>query len=231
MQEYLPQASSFASEIDWLFWLITGIVGFWFIVAQTVFFWFVISSRRQPGKKAAYIEGKSKQEKKWITIPHILIILCDVVLVAGAVRVWNQVKLDLPEADSTIRITARQWAWIFQHPGPDNKLDTEDDIITTDELRIQNGLTYHFELTAEDVIHSLSIPAFRLKQDAVPGRNIKGWFKPIITGEFDIQCAEMCGLGHGLMPAKLIVQDQLGHAAWLESVAPTPKDSQQLAAR
>jgi cytochrome c oxidase subunit 2 len=219
MEQFLQQASTYAADIDWLFWLITAIVGFWFFVAQGVFFGFLIKYRRKPGEKAGYVEGKSKEEKKWITIPHFLIILCDIVILVGAVKVWNRVKLDMPPADATIRVQARQWAWIFQHPGSDGKLDTSDDIRTTDELHLLNNTTYHFELTAKDVLHSFSIPVFRLKQDAVPGRTIRGWFKTQAVGEFDIQCAEMCGIGHGLMAAKLFIEREDAHASWM-STAP-----------
>jgi cytochrome c oxidase subunit 2 len=148
MDQYLEQASTYAGSVDWLFWIITFIVGFWFLVAEFVFFGFLIKYRRKEGEKAGYVTGTKKSEKKWITIPHLLIICCDVVLVAGAIKVWNEVKLDLPEPDQTVRVIARQWAWIFEHPGPDGKLDTEDDIRTTDELTLQKGVTYHFELTS-----------------------------------------------------------------------------------
>jgi cytochrome c oxidase subunit 2 len=217
MEQYLEQASSYAGSIDWLFWLVTAIVGFWFLIAEFVFFGFLIKYRYKEGQKAGYVTGTKKSEKIWITIPHILIICCDIVLVAGAIKVWNEIKLNLPVAEQTVRVTARQWAWIFEHPGPDGKLDTEDDIRTTEELHLQKGVTYHYELMSKDVLHSFSVPVFRLKQDAVPGRTIKGWFKPTKTGKFDIQCTEICGIGHGLMPARLYVRDEKDHLVWMNS--------------
>ena len=66
------------------------------------------------------------------------------------------------------------------------------------------------------MLHSFSVPVFRLKQDAVPGRTITGWFKPIITGEHDIQCAEICGIGHGIMGAKVFLETPEQHAAWMQ---------------
>ncbi len=65
------------------------------------------------------------------------------------------------------------------------------------------------------MLHSFSVPAMRLKQDAVPGRVIHGWFDANQTGDFDIQCAEICGIGHGLMPGRLHVEDATQHAAWI----------------
>lgn len=113
-----------------------------------------------------------------------------------------------------MRVIGQQWAWTFQHPGPDGELDTADDIRTIDELHVKVDTVYHYELGARDVLHSFSVPVFRLKQDAVPGRTIKGWFKATKTGVWDIQCAEICGIGHGLMGARVVVEDEAQHAAW-----------------
>ena len=99
---------------------------------------------------------------------------------------WSGIKQDLPPADETIRVIGHQWSWRFVHPGVDRQLGTADDIETIDALHLQEGTLYHFHLEAADVLHSFSIPAFRLKQYAVPGRMITGWFKPTRTGIFAI---------------------------------------------
>jgi cytochrome c oxidase subunit 2 len=115
-------------------------------------------------------------------------------------------------------VISQQWAWTFVHPGPDGELDTSDDIALVDELHVKKDAVYHFELESRDVVHSFSIPAFRLKQDAVPGRTITGWFEPTKTGTFDIQCAEICGIGHGLMGATLIIETEEEHKEWMAQV-------------
>ena len=140
-----------------------------------------------------------------------------------ALRVWNDVKIDLPPAEERVRIIAQQWAWIFVHAGPDGQLDTADDIRTVNELHLQVNRLYRYELHSRDVLHSLSVPAFRLKQDAVPGREIVGWFRPTVTGEFDIQCAEICGIGHGLMPARVRIRSAAAQAAWMETAPRMPQ--------
>jgi len=66
-------------------------------------------------------------------------------------------------------------------------------------------------------MHDFSVPVFRLKQDAIPGREITGWFKATKTGEYDIQCAEMCGIGHGIMDGRIVIRDAAGHAAWIKA--------------
>ena len=83
------------------------------------------------------------------------------------------------------------------------------------ELHVTVNTTYHFELMSRDVVHSFAVPAFRLKQDALPGRTITGWFRPNRVGTYDIQCTQMCGMGHGLMAGRIIVETPQDHAAWL----------------
>jgi cytochrome c oxidase subunit 2 len=212
--ELLTQASSFAASIDGLILLITVMVAFWFILANIVFFTLIWRFRARPGVKSRYITGNEPHLKRWITIPHALVLVCDVFIIVGAMRVWYNIKQRLPEADATIRVTGQQWAWVFQYPGADGALDTPDDVYTTDDLYVQVDRTYHFQLQSRDVIHDFSVPVFRLKQDAIPGRTITGWFQPTRTGTFDIQCAEICGIGHGVMGGRIHVQDAATHAAW-----------------
>lgn len=213
----IEAVSSFAQDIDNLILMIGGFVGFWFIVAEMVLVTFIFKYRHKEGQPAQYITGEEKQHKRWITIPHLLVLVCDVFIVVGAIRVWVDVKQTLPEPDQVVRITAQQWAWTFQHPGADGQLDTADDISTIDELHIMPDKVYHYKLESKDVLHDFSVPVFRLKQDAVPGRVITGWFKALHTGEYDIQCAEMCGVGHGLMPARIIIETPEQHTAWIKA--------------
>jgi cytochrome c oxidase subunit II len=224
VERYLVQASTYASSVDGIILLIFVLVGFWFVAAEGVFFWLIWKFRARPGEKSQYLTGKEKHVKRWITIPHMLVLVCDIFIVVGSIKVWHEVKQSLPEADTTIRVIGQQWAWTFQHPGADNELDTADDIFTVDELHVEVEKTYHFKLESRDVIHSFSVPVFRLKQDAVPGRSITGWFQPTITGEFDVQCAEICGIGHGVMAARISIEDAAQHAAWVaaNSVSTTP---------
>jgi len=220
VERLIQQASSYAHSIDGLILLVAVLVGFWFLLAEGIFFWLIWRFRAKPGVKSEYITGKEKHLKRWITIPHALVLVCDVFIIIGAVSVWYNVKQHLPEADATVRIIGQQWAWVFQHPGLDNELDTGDDIWTTDDLYVAADKTYHFQLQSRDVLHSFSVPVFRLKQDAVPGRTITGWFRPTKTGTFDIQCAEICGIGHGVMAARIHVQATDEHAAWIAQNIP-----------
>lgn len=220
----LEQASTYAGSIDNVILLIAVLTGFWFFAAEIVFFWLIWKFREKPDVKSEYLEGHEKHIKKWITIPHALVLVCDVFIIIGAVQVWYNVKQRLPEPDSVVRVIGQQWAWTFQHPGADNELDTADDIFTVDELHVEVDRTYHFELQSRDVLHSFSVPVFRIKQDAIPGRSIMGWFEPTVTGEYDLQCAEICGIGHGVMAARIHIEDANQHANWISaaSAATTP---------
>ena len=211
----IDQLSTYAADIDDLILLMTVLVGVWFFAAEGMFFWLIWRFRAKPGVKSQYLEGHEPHVKKWITWPHGLILICDVFIIIGAVQVWYNVKQRLPEPDSTIRIIGQQWAWTFQHPGADNELDTPDDIFTVDDLHVEVDRVYHFRLESRDVLHSFSVPVFRIKQDAIPGRAITGWFEATGTGDHDVQCAEICGIGHGVMAARIHIEDSEQHAAWI----------------
>lgn len=215
LERYLTAASTYAHSIDHLFILIGALVGFWLIAAETMMFTLIFKFRAKDGRPTQYITGEEKHLKRWITIPHALVLVCDVVIIVGAITVWYNIKQDMPAADETVRVIAQQWAWSFQQAGPDGVMDTADDIRAVGELHVKINTTYHFELMSRDVVHSFAIPAFRLKQDALPGRTITGWFRPNRLGTYDIQCTQMCGLGHGLMAGRIIVETPKDHAAWL----------------
>ena len=215
IEAFLPQGSTYAGHIDLLVNVILWIVGVWFIISEVVFFWLIFKFRARDGVEGQYITGEEKSQKRWITIPHALVLVCDIFLVVGAIWVWVEIKQDLPPAEAEVRIISQQWAWTFVHEGPDGQLGTADDIRTVNELHVQADTLYHFKLESKDVIHDFSVPVWRLKQDAIPGRVITGWFEPTLEGEFDIQCAEICGVGHALMGGRVHVESEADHAAWV----------------
>ena len=214
-QVVLDNVSSYASDIDDLILLVGWFVAFWLFAAEGIFFALLFIYRKKDGKKAEYITGEEANQKRWVTIPHLLVLVCDVFIIIGAVRVWVDVKQTLPPPDAEIRIISQQWAWTFQHPGADNALDTDDDIFTSEDLHVEANKVYHYQLSSLDVMHDFSVPVFRLKQDAIPGRVIRGWFKAEKTGSYDIQCAEMCGIGHGLMPGLIVIETPEQHISWI----------------
>lgn len=217
MESIILGASSFAGTVDNVILIVAILGGFWFLVAEGIFFYFLFKYRAKVHPKALYVTGEKKEEKKWIHIPHNLIIVCDLFVIFFAVRAWYIIKQDLPPAEETLRVIGRQWSWQIVHPGEDKILGTADDVETVDEIRLKVNTTYHFKLESMDVLHSFSIPSFRLKQDAIPGRVITGWFKPTKTGQIDLQCAEMCGIGHGIMMGQIYIESEEDHIKWLQS--------------
>ncbi|MBW1886479.1 MAG: cytochrome C oxidase subunit II [Deltaproteobacteria bacterium] len=217
---YIPALSTYAGDIDFIIDLIFWLVGFWFILSEAVFFWLIFRFRKKEGVKAEYITGELAEHKRWITIPHFLVLFCDIFILYYAIAAWYEVKQNLPEPDATVRIIGQQWAWTFVHEGPDGKLGTADDITELNELHTEVGKLYNYKLESTDVMHSFSVPVFRLKQDAIPGRIITGWWEATETGEYSIQCAEICGIGHGLMGARIFIDTPEQHAAWIAERSP-----------
>lgn len=238
IEQYVDAVSSYASDIDNVIILIGWFCLVWFVAAEAIFLGLCVVFRRSEGKRAQYISGEEPNQKRFIFWPHMLVLVCDVFIIVGAVRVWVDVKQTLPPAEKVVRVTAQQWAWNFQHPGADGQLGeadcvtekTCDDIITVDTMHVQEGIVYHYKLESKDVLHDFSVPAFRLKQDAIPGRVITGWFQADKSGEYDIQCAEMCGIGHGLMPARIRIEPKAQHAKWIQSRPETQLAAARLSA-
>src|SRR5580765_7357044 len=111
MLEYFNTvASSYAGDVDRLAWLITWLVGFWFIAAEVMFFWLMFRYRRRPGVKSEYITGKEPHLHRWLSWSHTSILVFDVVILIGAIGVWVLVKQFTPPAERTVRVMSQQWA-------------------------------------------------------------------------------------------------------------------------
>lgn len=217
---YLPQASSYAGQIDNLILLIAVIVMGWFFAAQAIFFYFILKFRAKEGQKSLYIDGYNPQHKRWITYPHNAVLVFDVIILVFAVKAWNHIKIDQPEPNDVVKVIGQRWSWTFVHSGADGKLDTNDDIKTAHELHVKVNDIVRFEGQSKDVLHSFSVPVFRLKQDVIPGRVNSGWFQATMPGTYDIQCTEICGIGHGAMAARIVVESEEDHAKWIKANTP-----------
>lgn len=228
---YLSSASTYAQSIDHVILLIALLVGFWFLAVEVVLFTLIFKFRHREGKPAQFITGEEKHLKRWVSIPHMLVIACDLLIIVAAIKVWVDIKQTMPPAERTIRVFAQQFSWSFQEPGPDGVLDTADDLRMVDELHVIAETTYHYELQSADVVHSFAVPAFRLKQDAIPGRTITGWFRATRTGIYDIQCTQICGIGHALMAGRIVVETPQAHAAWIQQAWNPPTAEQAFSAR
>lgn len=217
MMHWFPEnISIYGHRIDSVMQMIYWIVMPWFVLTEGVLIYFIFRYRRREGRKAGYAAGTTWKALAWVLVPATLVLMFDLWIDAMQAPVWDEIKIEQPEPDQVIRVTGKQFVWEFVHPGPDNRLDTADDIQTLNQLTVPVNSKIQFELLAADVLHSFWVPHLRLKQDAVPGRNIKGWFEAIKEGTYPIACAELCGSGHGFMKGELHVLSQENYRKWLK---------------
>ncbi len=218
MSWILPSsASTFAGEIDFLYYLILVITGIAFVVVEVGLIVFMIKYRARPGRKAEYIQGSTKAEIIWTTVPAVTLVIIG--LMSGGV--WNTIKgrNSVPADAIPYGLHAQQFEWNITYRGPDGQLGTADDFVIRNQLHIPVNQPVVMRMTAEDVIHSFFVPAFRVKQDAVPGMMINVWFEATETGRYEIACAELCGLGHYRMRAMVTVHSVDDYQQWLADQA------------
>jgi cytochrome c oxidase subunit 2 len=206
-------ASTFAGDLDFLYYLILVITGIAFVVVEVGILVFAIKYRARPGRKAEYVEGSTKAEIIWTAIPAVTVLIIG--LMSGGV--WNTIKgrNSIPPGAIPHRVNVRQFEWDFIYRGADGQLGTADDFTVRNQLHIPVNQPVVLQLNAEDVIHSFFVPAFRVKQDAVPGMAINTWFEATEVGEYEIACAELCGLGHYRMRAMVTVHSAADYQQWL----------------
>lgn len=220
-----PIASTFAADIDHVFWLIFWIVGVWFVVAEALLVWFAVRYRRRSGRRAAYVRGASARQAAWVLVPAAIVLFLDLGIDRAGARAWELVKGALPPAAISVRIDAKQFNWEITYPGPDGKFGTADDVTLENDLHVPAGKIVRFDLTSQDVIHSFFVPDFRLKQDVVPGRTIPGWFEADAPGIYEIACSELCGFGHYAMRGTVTVLNEKDYAAWVAQTWPAGASS------
>ena len=134
---------------------------------------FVFRYRYDPNRRATYTHGNTTLEIAWTVAPALMLAM----LAIMSRTTWADIKWRQPPSDFNVIVTAKQFNWEIAYPGPDGKLETEDDVILDNDLHVPVNKTVRIALRSRDVIHSFFVPNFRLKQDAVPGRNIPVWFK------------------------------------------------------
>ena len=218
MNWWLPaQASTFAPAIDRMFLAILIITGLAFVIVETGLIWFVFKYRGRPGRKAFYTHGNAKAEVVWTAIPAVTVVALGLV----SNHYWKEIKgRDSIPADAyPIAIHAKQFEWQVTYPGPDGQLGTADDFTVRNQLHVPVGRPVVVVLTSEDVIHSFWVPVLRVKQDAVPGLTIRAWFQATVPGEYELGCAELCGMGHYRMRARVFIHTQAEYDAWAHQQA------------
>jgi cytochrome c oxidase subunit II len=211
MLQWLPEdVSTFGREIDSLFYLIYYITAATFILVTVLMIVFVVMYREQPGRRATYTHGNTTLEIIWTIVPAAILI----VLSFMSVSTWAKVKRNAPDSDFELQVTGKQFNWEIVYPGTDGKFGTEDDRKFDNDLHVPVNKVVRIHLQASDVIHSFFLPNLRLKQDAVPGRNILVWFEATKPGKYELPCAELCGFGHSGMKGWLFVHTPEEYRTW-----------------
>ena len=213
MLQWLPEdVSTFGGEIDSLFYLIYYITAATFILVTLLMVVFLVIYREQPGRRATYTHGNTTLEIIWTIVPAAILI----VLSFMSVSTWATVKRQVPDSDFELQVTAKQFNWEIVYPGADGKFDTDDDKKFDNDLHVPVNKVVRVHLQSSDVIHSFFLPNLRLKQDAVPGRNILVWFEATKPGKYELPCAELCGFGHSGMKGWLFVHTPEEYTKWAE---------------
>lgn len=215
MHDWFPEnISTFGGDLDSVYYLILYIVGAWFIASEAAVLYFVFRYRKKEGQGASYVLGNRLKELSLILVPAAVVLALDLAIDAAGAGVWEEVKTRIPKGDVHLAVTAKQFEWLVRYPGPDGKLDTDDDFTLDTEIHVPVDKDIRITLRSEDVLHSFFLPNVRLKQDVVPGRAIDVWFNATKTGTYELACAELCGLGHYTMRGELIVHEAGEYEQW-----------------
>jgi cytochrome c oxidase subunit 2 len=187
--------------VDDVFLYILAVCVFLLALITFLMVYFVIRYRREKHPRPAEIEGSTWLEITWTVIPTLIVLTMFYYGLTGF-----QFLRKAPEGSMVVKVTARQWSWLFQYENGAKDL----------ELRVPVGRPIKLILTSEDVIHGFYAPAFRIKQDAVPRMETYLWFQPTQTGTFDVLCSQYCGLEHSRMLTKIIVLPEEDFMNWYQ---------------
>jgi len=214
---FIDNISTFGASVDSLFFVVLIFTGIAFILVEALLIYFLIRYRHREGRKAEYTHGNQRLEILWTIIPGLLLFALAIFQYGS----WTRIKIDQPlDPDLTISLEGKQFEWLATYPGDDGEFGTADDIEAPANLvHVPVNQMIVVNLTAQDILHSFFVPVLRVKQDAVPGTTIPVWFEANQTGQFEIVCAELCGLGHYRMRGQLIVESEADFNAWLAEIA------------
>src|SRR6201997_5130354 len=195
-----PEASTMAPQADalYFFLVLISLVGLVLVVALVAVFSFLYRRERNP--EATQIEGSTLLEATWTIIPLALFM---VAFVWGALlyfRIYNP-----PTNAMNIYIVGKQWMWKAEHPGGQHEIDS---------LHIPINRQVQLTMISQDVFHSFSIPAFRVKREVIPGRYSTVWFEATATGTYHLFCTQYCGTDHSAMIGEIVAMTPDDYQKW-----------------
>lgn len=229
---FQPSATELARDVVWLDNMLLIIITAITLFVTALLAWVVIRYNNNRNPEPATFTHNSPLEVAWTVVPVVILVFI------GAFSLPVLFKQqEIPEADITIKVTGYQWYWGYEYV--DHGVEFESYMLARDELEengysqeeyllatdtaviVPIGATVVMQVTAADVIHSWTIPAFGVKQDAVPGRLAELWFAAEREGIYFGQCSELCGKDHAYMPITVKVVSQETYDAWLAEATGT----------
>jgi cytochrome c oxidase subunit 2 len=215
-----PDASVDGHRIDWLIHFTLVSVSIIFVIVAAVLL--VTLARHRRSHAASYDHGSRASIAVVLGSVGLVLVAVDGTLFFHTLVDMRRVFWNFADAERRpdvvrIEVEAHQWAWLARYPGPDGRFNTPDDVVTTNDIRVPVGPPVVVQLAAVDVIHSMSLPHFRVKRDAVPGSINKLMFQARQTGEFEIACAQHCGPNHYKMRGVLTVLTPERYREWLRA--------------
>jgi cytochrome c oxidase subunit II len=197
------RASTMAGHVDALFIFLLIVTGMMALLVFALIIFFAARYRYRPGHRAEQIEGSNPLEITWSVIPLGVFM---VIFAWGAVVYFKE---RTPPTDATeVYVVAKQWMWKVEHAEGQREIN---------ELHVPVGRDIKLIMTSQDVIHSFYIPAFRIKQDVLPGRYTVEWFHATKPGVYHLFCAEYCGTQHSGMVGDIVVMEPSQYEAWINS--------------
>ena len=198
----LPQASSLAPRVDGIFWALTGISVATMLLVGTLVLVFALRYRRGSAAPRGAVPERigNTVEIGW-TVATLFVF----VFVFWFAAALDTEQFEIPKNAMEIHVVAKQWMWKIEHPNGAREINA---------LHVPIGVPVRLVMTSQDVIHSFFVPAFRIKQDVLPGRYVQAWFKATQTGTFHLFCTEYCGTDHSRMIGGIVVQTPDDYAKW-----------------
>jgi cytochrome c oxidase subunit 2 len=224
---FQPASSELAHSQQWLDGMLLSIITVITIFVFALLIYVMLRYNQRANKVPARFTHNQPLELAWTVIPIVILIVVGSFSLPTLAR-----QQEMPKADITLKAIGYQWYWGYEYP--DEELAFDALMLTKEELAAHGyapdeyllaadnavvlpvGKTVVINVTAADVIHSWAMPAFAVKQDAVPGRTAQLWFNTETEGVYFGQCSELCGINHSYMPIVVKVVSEEVYAQWLE---------------
>ena len=200
---YPPEASKIAPQMDalYFFMVLVSLIGLTIVILLVTTFSIMYSKKRHP--VPVQIEGSTLLEATWTIIPLGLFLI---MFVWGAMIYF---RVYTPPANAmNIYVVGKQWMWKIEHPGGQHEINS---------LHVPTGRAIQLTIISQDVFHSFSIPAFRVKREAIPGRYTSVWFEATTPGTYHLFCTQYCGTDHSAMIGEVVVMTPDDFKKWLDS--------------